>query len=182
MLSRDVRFIPTSRLNGKFLTNSEAQKPVGANYVTIPHLARVKDYLEQTLRSAPYDERYISLASTKAIRGLKDDPKFTSWRQHLKPGDVFYSGEVGLASDIRLIEITHPGLLAANAGCRGDLGEMIVFGNDPVSMREGTTPELRATFPTKSIGKGELAWHGLVTFLENPGLPESGGRIIYVTG
>ena len=177
----DVRFTPTSTIRGRFVKNSGVQKLSANSPVTIPHLQDIRRYLQNTLHAVPYEEGYLSLATPGAIRGFKDDSRFVSWRQYLKAGMVFYRGEVGQAGDIRVVEVTHSEMLASYHGGRGDLGEMLVFGNDPIVMLEEQAPELRVASlkrkPLKSLG-----WHGLLAFLEVVGPSTEQGRIVYVTG
>ena len=177
----DVRFTPTSPVKGRFFKQGRTPPLVANSPVTIPHLKDISRYLETTLHAIPFEEGYFSLATTPAIRGVKDDHRFKSWRQYLKPGMTFYSGEVGQVDDIRLMEVTHPGLLGSQQGNRRGFGEMLVFGQDPIMMLEDQAPELRATSLKRKLGKS-VDWHGLLAFFEVVGPSTEQGCIVYVTG
>ena len=178
----DDRFTPTSAVGGRFFKHSEGPHSLATSPVTIPHLKDINRYLETTLHAIPYKTGYLSLAATQAIRGVKDDHRFESWRQYLEPGMIFYPGEVGQVGDIRLIEVTHSGLLGSHQGGRSGFGEMLVFGQDPIMMLEERAPTLHISSGGHRKSRKSLDWKGLLAFLEVVSSLKGQGRIIYVTG
>ncbi|MBU1307861.1 MAG: hypothetical protein KKF33_20345, partial [Alphaproteobacteria bacterium] len=56
----------------------------------------IRDYMRDTLYVPWYEKsRYMGIASTKALRGIKSDGEFQAWRQYLEPDKVLYESEVG---------------------------------------------------------------------------------------
>lgn len=178
-----VRFAPQGSTSGTFTTDAGTTSAVATSNVNVFHVKQIRDYLAATTHVEPYEgDDWISLASTKALRGVKDDPEFVDWRRYINPDMAFYRGEVGMIEHIRMVEVTHSNALSGTKGTGSVLGEMIVFGEDAVAMVEVLTPELRAAIPGNFGLQRAVAWYGLLAFGEVwPTANDGESRIIYVT-
>lgn len=178
-----IRYAPQSTVGGTFTTDAGATSAVATFNVTVAHIKVIRDYLTDTIHCDPYDgDNYMALASTKALRGLKDDAEFLNWRQYIEPRMAFYRGEVGEIEKIRFVEVNHTNALANNKGTGGVLGEMLIFGEDPVVMAEIKSPELRAAIPGDFGRSRAIAWYGMLAFGEVWNTANDGeARIIYMT-
>jgi N4-gp56 family major capsid protein len=159
-----VCFIPTSLSGGTWDTDGTPSTSASQN-LTIAHLGVIRDYMTDTLFVPPYEgETYIGIASTKALRGIKNDPEFVEWRKYIQPGDVLFKSEVGMVEQIRLIECNHTAALSNAVGTGSVLGEAVIFGDDPVVMAEVLTPHLRAALPGDFGRIKAVAWYGILEF------------------
>jgi len=178
-----IRYAPQSPVGGTFTTDAGVTTATATVNVTVAHMKVIRDYLTDTIHAEPYEnDRYMCLASTKALRGLKDDPEFLNWRQYIEPQMAFYKGEVGEIESIRFVEVNHTNALANNKGTGSVLGEMLIFGDEPVVAAEVKSPELRAAIPGDFGRSRAIAWYGLLAFGEVWNTANDGeARIIYVT-
>ncbi len=169
-----TQFIPTSATQGRFNLSSGPGTKFQPALMTSKHLKRVTGYLGETLQAAPYDDQwYMGLASHMVVRMLHDDPAFQNWRQYLKRSMAFYAGETGMAGNTRLIDVSHRGHLG--------VGEMIVFGNDPMGMLEGEAPAL-LELPSSKHQLPSWRWTGLLGFVELVADPSGHSPIVVVPG
>jgi len=135
--------------------------------LTVAHCGVIRDYMRDTLIVPWYNERsetYMSIASVKALRGIKNDPDFLAWRQYLRPGDVLFNSEVGQVEQIRFVESNNTSALSNAKGTGSVLGEAVIFGDDGVAMVEVETPELRAAIPGDFGRFKSIAWYGVLAF------------------
>lgn len=177
------RFGPTSAVSGTFTTDAGATSVTGTTNMTVAHVKLIRDYMRKTLHVDPYQGQvYMVLASTKACRGVKDDPEFHSWRQYLRPGDVFFNAEVGEIEKCRFIEIDHDNVLT-EVGTNSAVGEAVFFGDDILALAEVEAPELLAGIPADFGRQRAVAWYGLLGFANTWGDSSSDGesRSVYFT-
>ena len=179
--SCQIKYAPTSS-NTATITTNGTPATATANY-GVYHAKQIRDYLASTIHTEPYEgDDWIGLASTKALRGIKDDAEFVDWRRYIQPEMAFYRGEAGSIEHIRHIEITHANALSGSKGTGSVLGEVVVFGEEPVLMAEVLTPELRAAIPGNFGLERAVAWYGLLAFGETWDNSNDGeARIIHVT-
>ena len=179
--SCQIKWAPTSS-NTATVTTNGTPATATANY-GVWHAKQIRDYMASTIHCDPYEgDDWIALAATKALRGIKDDPEFIDWRRYLDPGMAFYKGEAGSIEHIRHIEITHGNALSGSKGTGSVLGEVVVFGEEPVLMAEVLTPELRAAIPGNFGLERAVAWFGMLAFGETWDTSNDGeARIIHVT-
>ena len=179
--SCQIKYAPTSA-NTATITTNGTPATATANY-GVYHAKQIRDYLASTIHTEPYEgDDWIGLASTKALRGIKDDAEFVDWRRYIQPEMAFYRGEAGSIEHIRHIEITHSNALSGSKGTGSVLGEVVVFGEEPVLMAEVLTPELRAAIPGNFGLERAVAWYGLLAFGETWDNANDGeSRIIHVT-
>lgn len=178
-----VRYAPTSAAGGTFTTDAGSTSAVATSNYNVYHAKQIRDYFAATLHVDPYEgDDYIALAATKALRGVKDDPEFSDWRRYIQPEMAFYRGEVGMIEHIRHIEITHGNALSNSKGTGSVLGEVVVFGDDPVVMAEVLTPELRAAIPGNFGLQRAVSWFGMLAFGETwPTSNDGESRVLLVT-
>ena len=179
--SCQIKYAPTSA-NTATITTNGTPATATANY-GVYHAKQIRDYLASTIHTEPYEgDDWIGLASTKALRGIKDDAEFVDWRRYIQPEMAFYRGEAGSIEHIRHIEITHSNALSGSKGTGSVLGEVVVFGEEPVLMAEVLTPELRAAIPGNFGLERAVAWYGLLAFGETWDNSNDGeARIVHVT-
>ncbi len=164
--SAKVKFIPTSLTGGVWDTDGIAST-LALNNITMDHLAVIRDYMATDLHVPFYDANsYAGLATTKFLRGIKDDPQFQAWMMYLRKGDVVLNSEAGRAESIRFVEVTHHAALNNAMGTGGALGEAVIFGEEAVARAEVLYPHLRAN-PNYQDDFGRrkaLAWYGVIKF------------------
>ncbi|WP_413937136.1 hypothetical protein [Nitrospira sp. BLG_1] len=178
-----IRFAPTSAVGGTFTTDAGVTPVTGTNNLTVAHVKQIRDYMRKTIHVDPYQgQSYIVLASTKACRGVKDDPEFHSWRQYLRPGEVFNNAEVGEIEKCRFIEIVHDNVLTER-GTGSAVGEAVFFGDDVLALAEVEAPELRLAIPADFDRQFAIAWYGVLGMVNVWGDSANDGeaRSVYVT-
>lgn len=151
----------TSSLN--ISTNGTFGATASAN-LDAYHVERIRDYMFNDLTIPFYEDgTYICLCSTKAKRGLMNDPK---WEEFHKYGnaEMKFRGEVGKMEGIRFIEVNNSLSLSSSVGSGGVAGEAIFFGEDAVAMAVAMDPELRVKIPTDYGRSRGVAWYGILEF------------------
>jgi hypothetical protein len=106
----------------------------------------------------------MCLASTKALRGVKNDPEFLAWKQFGKQDEAFTKGMVGTIENIDFIEVNHTQALSNAKGTGSVLGEAVFFGDDAVAMAVVMDPELRMAIPGNYGLQNSVAWIGMLEF------------------
>jgi N4-gp56 family major capsid protein len=181
--SGKVKFIPTTLSGGVFDTDGTPSTTALVN-VTVSHLKVLRDYAMDTLHIPGWagGEELIGCFSTKALRGVRNDPEFVESAKYTSR-EYMMTGEIGKVENIRLIEINHTNALANNKGSGGVLGEGVVFGEDAVSIVTAMDPELRAEVPANFGLSRAVAWVGLLNFGQPWGDSNADGeaRVLHVT-
>lgn len=166
-----VCFIPTSLTGGTWDTDGTPSTSASQN-LTFKHLGVIRDYMVKDLHVPGYQgknisgDHYIALASTKALRGLKDDRDLIAWNMYLRKGDIFFNSEVGMQEGIRFIEVAHESALSNSVGTGSVLGEVLIFGDEAVMRAEIESPHLRLQ-PNLMADFGRrrgVAWYGTLAF------------------
>lgn len=159
-----ICYIPTSVSGGTFDTDGTPSTTALAN-LSVAHVKVIRDYMMDTIHVPGYDgsERIICLASTKALRGIKNDPEFLAWNQYGNAEQAFARGIVGKIENVDFIEVNHTNALANNKGSGSVLGEALFFGDDGVTMIVAEDPELRANVGAADYGRQKgVAWYGVM--------------------
>lgn len=158
-----VKAIPDGIASLVFDTDGVASTVALVN-LNVHHVEQIRDYMHSTLNIMPYaDGDYISLASTKACRGVKRDPNWEKWHTYGSP-EMKFKGEIGRIEGVRFIEVNNTRSLSASLGTNGVLGEAVFFGDDPVVMANVLDPELRAK-ESADYGRSKgVAWYGIYGF------------------
>jgi len=124
---------------------------------------------------------YIGLVSTKAKRGIINDPAWEPWHRYTDP-QAKYNSEIGRLENIRFVEINNSNSLSGSLGTNGVLGEAVIFGADAVAMAVVEDPELRAAMPGDFGRSKAVAWYGILEFGIIWDTANAGeARIIHVT-
>lgn len=141
----------------------------------------IRDYLRQTLIAPPFrGGRYIGVLSTRAARGLKQDPRYKDWFVY-KENRGFIDSYVYSFEDMDFYESNNTDAIADLAGTSTVLGEGLFFAMDPGGWAVIRDPELRISPKVFDLGRvWELGWVGtLEAFLSYP--LASNARVIHLT-
>lgn len=178
-----VKYIPTSLTGGTFDTDGTASTQATEN-LTVSHVKVIRDQLMDTYHTPGWrgSDRYVCLASVKALRGIKNDPEFQAWLRYNDAEQSFRRGVVGTIENIDFIEVNHTNALANNKGASSVLGEALFFGDDAVAMAIVYDPELRAAIPGNFGLQNAVAWIGMLEFgIVWDTANDGEARIIHVT-
>lgn len=145
---------------GAFSSNGTPAGTADAN-LSISDLRRLHDELRGVLKVPTFrNGNYVGILSTKAARGIKNDPEYKDWlSQHgTKP---FMTGMLpAVIENFILVETNHYDALSNGLGSGSVLGEAVFFGADPVVLATIEEPELRAGMP-EDLGRfRDVGWVG----------------------
>jgi N4-gp56 family major capsid protein len=146
---------------GAFETNGTAAGVATAN-LAVADLRQIRDQLRKN--KAPYfrSGKYVAILSTRAARGLKNDPEYKDW---IAPhtNEPMVAGL--LQPDIEGFEVYETNnaysfldLLGTSTVC----GDGIFFGADPGYTAIVQNPELRAGLPMELGTFREVGWWGVM--------------------
>lgn len=158
-----IKAIPDGISSLVFDTDGDPSTQASVN-LNVFHVEQIRDYMFTTLNVEPaVGDDYISLVSTKAKRGLMNDPAWIEWKKYTDPAAKF-NAEIGRIENTRFIEVNHTSALSGSLGASGVLGEAVFLGADALVMAVAEDPELRAKQPEdygRSLG---VAWYGIYGF------------------
>lgn len=159
-----IKFIPTSLTGGTFDTDGTASTQATQN-LTVAHVKTIRDYMTDTIHVPGWDggDEYVCLGSTKALRGLKDDPEYLDWNK-AQHAEKFFKSEVGMIENVRFVEVNHTNALSGTLGSGSVLGESLFFGDDFLAMAVVEDPELRAAIPGDFGRQKAVAWYGVLEY------------------
>ncbi len=155
-----TKYIPTGIAAGNFDTDGTPTNTAGSN-LNYFHLEAIRDYAVDTLHM---DMDFTLLASTKAVRGLKQDPQFIEWNAP-QNREAKVKGEVGIIEGVKVIEINNTAALSNSKGTNGVLGEAIFFSGNPVSMAVVKQPELMVAKLDPYGRTFGIAWYGILEWV-----------------
>ena len=173
-----VKYTPTAA-GGTFDTDGTVSTLSDRNW-GVQDLRRIHDYLHGDLKCPTYKNgKYVAILSTKAARGLKNDPEYKDW---LAPStmDPLISGRLKDIEGFALFETNHFDALDNLVGTSTTTGEAIFFGSDAAGLVRVMDPEVRAGMPEELGTFREVGWVGtLEAFLtwERPTL----ARVVHGT-
>lgn len=173
-----VKYTPTAS-GGTFATNGVAPALSDRNF-GVQDLRRIHDYLHGDLKCPMYKNgKYVGILSTKAARGLKNDPDYKDW---LAPStsEPLISGRLKDVEGFALFETNHFDALDNTVGSSTTTGEAIFFGADALGLVRIMDPEIRAGIPEELGTFQEVGWVGTIeAFLtwERPSL----ARVVHGT-
>lgn len=179
--SAQIKAVPSGVSAITFTTNGTAGAQATSN-LNLYHIEQIRDYMFSTLNVPAFEgDDYIGLVSTKAKRGLMQDPAWEDWHKYTD-NQAKFNSEVGRLENIRFIEVNHTSALSPSLGLNSVLGEAVIFGQDAVAMAVALDPELRAGIPQDFGRSRSVAWYGILQFGQiwttgNPGE----ARIVHVT-
>lgn len=177
-----IKAIPTGVASLTFDTDGTPSTAATVN-LNVYHVEQIRDYMFSTLNVPAYENGdYMCLISTKAARGLKNDPAWEVWHKYTDPSKK-YNSEIGKLEGVRFVEINNTASLSGSLGTGAVLGEAVFFGDDAVAMAVAQDPELRTEMP-KDFGRSKnVAWYGILEFGQIWGDSASAGeaRVVHVT-
>lgn len=126
----------------------------------VTHLRQIHDYMRSTLKAPAFrNGQYVGILSTKAARGIKNDPEYKDW---LAPttAEPFTKGMLKSIEGFDLYETNHTDALLETLGTASVLGEAVFFGDDQAFLAVVQDPELRAGVP-QDLGRfRDVGWVG----------------------
>jgi len=177
-----INFIPSSPVAGTFDTDGTPTNTAAAN-LSVTHVKLIRDYMKDTLHVPGYNggNKYVCLASTKALRGIKDSPEFIAWNAPQNRDQAFTMPWAGEIEGIRFLEVDHVQAFSNSKGTGGVLGEATFLGDDAVAMAIAMDPELRAAIPGNFGLSMAIAWLGMLEFVNTWGDSSSDGEARTIT-
>lgn len=152
-----IKYVGTGPASQNIATNGSAGAAATEN-INFYHLRNIRDYLKRTLFCPMVKGSYVGIFSTAGIRAILDDPEFLAINQYSNR-EIFSGTEVGMVSNIRVIESDHDIVLDDDIGTNSDVGEGIIFGDDAVRLGMLKRPSMH--FETKDHGRFvSVAWYG----------------------
>lgn len=173
-----IKYVPLAA--GASISTNGTPSGTSDKNLSVSDLRDLHDYLHDNLK-APYykNGKYVGILSTKAARGLKNDPEYKDW---LAPttSEPLMSGVLKDIEGFTLIETNNTSALARLAGASTTTGEAVFFAADAAGMLEVQSPEIRMGMP-EDLGRfSEVGWVGVLdSFLvwETASL----ARVVHVT-
>ena len=144
---------------GEFVTDGSADSVANRNW-EVQDLRRIHDRLHGDLKAPKFrNGKYVGILSTRAARGLKNDPEYKDW---LAPttSDPLISGKLKDIEGFTLYETNHTDALADLMGTSVTSGEAIFFGADAGGLVRIMDPELRMGQPQELGTFREVGWVG----------------------
>lgn len=173
-----IKYVPTT--TGFTLTTNGTAGATSTRNLEVSDLRSIADYLSGTLLTPRYrNGQYVGILSTRAARGLKNDPEYKDW---LAPttSEPLINGRLKDIEGFMLIESNHVNALADLVGASTTTGEAIFFGADAAGLLEVMAPEIRMGTPEELGTFQEVGWVGtLEAFLVWEAA--SMARVVHVT-
>ncbi len=153
-----IRYTP-STTGSTINTNGSFGATANAN-LGISDLREMHDYLHGTLKAPKYrNGKYVGILSTKAARGIKNDPEYKDWQAPTGSGP-FLDARLRDVEGFILLETNNFDSLDNTVGTASVLGEAVFFGEDAVALATVDEPELRAGIP-EDLGRfRDVGWVG----------------------
>ena len=155
-----VKYIPTVS-GGTFDTDGTASTVSDRNF-GVQDLRRIHDQLSGDLKVPMYKNgKYVAILSTRAARGLKNDPEYKDW---LAPhtSEPLVSGKLKDIEGFSIFATNHFDALDNLAGTSTTTGEAVFFGADAAGLVRIQDPEIRAGIPEELGTFREVGWVGTV--------------------
>jgi len=173
-----VKYTPTAT-GGTFSTTG-APTVVSDRNLGVQDLRRIHDRLHGDLKTPTYrNGKYVGILSTRAARGLKNDPEYKDWIAPTS-SEPLMSGRLKDIEGFALFETNNFDSLLNLVGTSTTTGEAVFFGADAAGLVRIMDPEIRAGQPEELGTFREVGWVGTIeAFLtwERPSL----ARAIHVT-
>jgi N4-gp56 family major capsid protein len=148
----------TPQTTGGVINTASTFSTANAN-LSIADLRTIHDYL-RGLKAPKYKNgKYVGILSTRAARGIKNDPEYKDWQAPTGSGP-FMDARLRDVEGFMLIETNNTDSLDDTMGTGSVLGEAVFFGEDPVALATVDEPELRAGIP-EDLGRfRDVGWVG----------------------
>ncbi len=167
----DTLYTPLST-GGEFVTDGTADSLSDRN-LGVQDLRRIWDELHGNLKCPTFKNgKYVAILSTRAARGLKNDPEYKDW---LAPttSDPLKTGHLIDIEGFSIFESNHTDSYADLIGASTVTGDGVFFGADAGGLVRIQDPEIRTGIPEELGTFREIGWVGtLEAFLvwERPAL------------
>ncbi len=173
----DTKYTPLST-GGEFITDGSADSTADRN-LGVQDRRRIWDELHGNLKCPTFKNgKYVGILSTRAARGLKNDPEYKDWLAPSTSAPML-NGHLIDIEGFSLFESNHTDAYADLIGASTVCGEAIFFGADAGGLVRISDPEIRAGIPEELGTFREIGWVGtLEAFLvwERPAL----SRVIHL--
>ena len=155
-----VKYTPEST-GGTFATAGAAGATSDRN-LAIQDLRRIYDRLADDLKVPKYrGGRYVGILSTKAARGIKNDPEYKDWIAPTS-SQPLRDGKLQDVEGFMLYESNHHDALSQLVGSSTTTGEAVFFGADAAGLVRIMDPEVRAGIPEELGTFREVGWVGTI--------------------
>lgn len=159
-----IKYVPLAA--GPSITTNSLPSGTSDQNLQVSDLREIHDYLNGELKVPKYrNGKYVGILSTKAARGIKNDPEYKEW---LAPttSEPFINGMLKDIEGFTLIETNNFDSLDNTAGASTTTGEAIFFGADAAGLLQVEAPEIRMGLPEDMGRFQEVGWVGtLESFL-----------------
>ena len=154
----DTKYTPLAT-GGEFVTDGTADSLSDRN-LGVQDLRRIWDELHGNLKCPTFKNgKYVAILSTRAARGLKNDPEYKDW---LAPTDSspLITGKLKDIEGFTIFESNHTAAYADLIGSSTVTGDGIFFGDDAGGLVRISDPEIRAGIPEELGTFREIGWVG----------------------
>lgn len=156
-----LKYTPLATGVGEINTGG-APTSVSDRNLAVQDLRNIWDELRSRKVPAFRNGRYVGILSTKAARGIKNDPEYKDW---LAPttSDPLITGRLRDVEGFALFETNHLAALKDLVGTSTTTGEALFFGDDAAGLVRVADPELRAAPVEDDLGRQrEVGWVGVL--------------------
>lgn len=155
-----IKYVPTA--TGGTLTTNGVAGALSDRNLGIQDLRRIADELHGDLKAPTYKNgKYVGILSTKAARGIKNDPEYKDWQAPTSSGPLM-DGRLRDVEGFALVETNNFDSLLNLVGSSTTTGEAIFFGADAAGILRVVDPELRAGIPEELGTFREFGWVGTI--------------------
>ncbi len=161
MKKTPIKYVPTT--SGFTLTTDATAGTTATRNVNVSDLREIHDYLSQDLLCPTYaNGQYVGILSTKAARGIKNDPEYKDWIAPTSSSPLI-TGVLKSIEGFTLIETNNVDALAKLVGASTTTGEAVFFGADAAGLLQVQPPELRIAGNSAKLGLERLiGWVGIL--------------------
>jgi N4-gp56 family major capsid protein len=155
-----IKYVPLAA--GASISTNGSPSGTSDKNLSVADLRDIHDYLHDDLK-APYykNGKYVGILSTKAARGIKNDPEYKDWIAPTS-SEPLMSGMLKDIEGFTLIETNNTDALARLAGASTTTGEAVFFAADAAGILEVQAPEIRMGMP-EDLGRfNDVGWVGVL--------------------
>lgn len=155
-----IKYVPLAA--GASISTNGTPAGTSDKNLAISDLRDIHDYLHDNLKTPYYKNgNYVGILSTKAARGIKNDPEYKDWIAPTSSAPLI-NGQLKDVEGFTLIETNNTAALARLAGASVTTGEAVFFGADAAGLLEVSAPEIRMGMP-EDLGRfSEVGWVGVL--------------------
>jgi N4-gp56 family major capsid protein len=156
-----IKYVPET--TGFTLTTNGTPGATADRNLGVSDLREIHDYLSTDLVCPTFSNgKYVGIVSTKAARGIKNDPEYKDW-QAPTTRDPFMTGMLKDVEGFTLIETNNVDAMASLVGASTTTGEAVFFGADAAGLLQVQSPELRIAGNSAKLGLERLVgWVGVL--------------------